>query len=40
MSGEAASRAFLDLPGRQRDFAEAVLDLQKPVVAILSPAGP
>ena len=40
MSGEAASRAFLDLPGLQREFAEAVLDLQKPVVAILSSGRP
>ena len=26
MSGEAASRAFLDLPGRQREFADAVFE--------------
>jgi beta-glucosidase len=39
MSGEAASRASLDLPGRQRAFAEAVLDRARaratPVIAIL-----
>ena len=31
MSGEAASRTDLGLPGRQRALAEAVLDLGKPV---------
>ena len=36
MSGEAASRADLGLPGRQRALAEAVLDLGKPVVALVS----
>jgi beta-glucosidase len=39
MSGEAASRANLDLPGMQRAFAEAVLDRAQargtPVIAIL-----
>ena len=39
MSGEAASRAHLDLPGRQREFAEAVLEraesLHKPVIGVL-----
>ena len=40
MSGEAASRASLDLPGRQREFAEAVLALGKPVVAILCSGRP
>jgi beta-glucosidase len=39
MSGEAASRAHLGLPGCQRRFAEAVLDrakeLGKPVIAVL-----
>ncbi len=39
MSGEAASRAHLDLPGRQRDFAEAVMtaarEVGKPVVVVL-----
>ena len=40
MTGEAASRASLDLPGRQREFAEAVLDLGKPVVAVLCSGRP
>ncbi|HTZ67201.1 MAG TPA: glycoside hydrolase family 3 N-terminal domain-containing protein [Roseiarcus sp.] len=40
MSGEAASRVDLGLPGRQRALAEAVLDLGKPVVAILSSGRP
>jgi beta-glucosidase len=40
MSGEAASRADLGLPGRQRALAEAVLDLGKPVVATLSSGRP
>ncbi|MGO4870795.1 MAG: glycoside hydrolase family 3 N-terminal domain-containing protein [Roseiarcus sp.] len=40
MSGEAASRADLGLPGRQRVLAEAVLDLGKPVVALLSSGRP
>jgi beta-glucosidase len=40
MSGEAASRASLDLPGRQREFAERVLALDKPVVAILCSGRP
>jgi beta-glucosidase len=40
MSGEAASRANPDLPGRQRQLAEAVLDLGKPVVALLSCGRP
>jgi beta-glucosidase len=39
MSGEAASRAFPDLPGRQRALAEAVIERAhargKPVIAIL-----
>jgi beta-glucosidase len=39
MSGEAASRAHLGLPGKQREFAEAVLTLagarHKPLVALL-----
>ena len=38
MSGEAASRTDLGLPGRQRALAEAVLDLGKPVVVTLSRA--
>ncbi len=44
MSGEAASRAHLDLPGQQRAFAEAVMararDLAKPVVAVLFSGRP
>ena len=35
MSGEATSRTSLDLPGRQRALAEAVLDAGTPVVAIV-----
>jgi beta-glucosidase len=39
MSGEAASRAHLGLPGRQRQMAEAVLErarvLRKPVIVVL-----
>jgi beta-glucosidase len=40
MSGEAASRADLGLPGRQRALAEAVLDLGKPIVVTLSSGRP
>jgi beta-glucosidase len=40
MSGEAASRTDLGLPGRQRALAEAVLDLGKPVVVTLSSGRP
>ncbi|MDJ1157071.1 glycoside hydrolase family 3 N-terminal domain-containing protein [Chelatococcus sp. SYSU_G07232] len=40
MSGEAASRAQPDLPGRQRQFAEAVLAVGRPVVALLSSGRP
>ncbi|MBV8663890.1 MAG: glycoside hydrolase family 3 C-terminal domain-containing protein [Hyphomicrobiales bacterium] len=40
MSGEAASRADLGLPGRQRALADAVLDLGKPVIALLSSGRP
>jgi beta-glucosidase len=44
MSGEAASRAHLGLPGRQRAFAEAVFEraraLRKPVVVILFSGRP
>jgi len=35
MSGEAASRASLDLPGRQEELLEAVAALGKPVVLVL-----
>jgi beta-glucosidase len=40
MSGEAASRANPDLPGRQRQLAEAILELGKPVVALLTSGRP
>jgi beta-glucosidase len=40
MSGEAASRADLGLPGCQRVLAEAVLGLGKPVVVLLSSGRP
>jgi beta-glucosidase len=40
MSGEAASRADLGLPGCQRALAEAVLGLGRPVVALLSSGRP
>ncbi|MBK9745509.1 MAG: beta-glucosidase BglX [Chloroflexi bacterium] len=35
MSGEAASRASLDLPGRQEEVLKAVVALGKPVVLVL-----
>jgi beta-glucosidase len=44
MSGEAASRAHLGLPGRQREFAVAVFEraraLQKPVIVVLFSGRP
>ena len=44
MSGEAASRAHLGLPGRQREFAEAVFArcraLRKPVIVVLFSGRP
>ena len=44
MSGEAASRAYLDLPGRQRALAEAVFDrartLRLPVIVVLFSGRP
>jgi len=44
MSGEAASRAHLDLPGRQREFAEAVFERArsraKPVIVVLFSGRP
>jgi beta-glucosidase len=40
MSGEAASRARPELPGRQRQLAEAVLASGRPVVALLSSGRP
>ena len=39
-TGEAASRANPDLPGRQRELAEAVLDVGKPTVVLLSSGRP
>jgi beta-glucosidase len=35
MAGEAASRASLDLPGRQQELLEAIVALGKPVVLVL-----
>ncbi|MFN8096398.1 MAG: beta-glucosidase BglX [Vicinamibacteria bacterium] len=35
MSGESASRALLDLPGRQEELLKAVVALGKPVVLVL-----
>ncbi len=35
MTGEASSRAFLDLPGRQQELAEAVLAAGKPTAVVL-----
>ena len=40
MSGEAASRADLGLPGCQRTLAEAALDVGKPVVVLLASGRP
>ncbi|HWG07292.1 MAG TPA: glycoside hydrolase family 3 C-terminal domain-containing protein, partial [Beijerinckiaceae bacterium] len=40
MSGEAASRADLGLPGRQRAFAEQVLEFGKPVIVVLASGRP
>ena len=40
MSGEAASRTDLGLPGRQRALAEAILAMGKPVVVTLSSGRP
>jgi beta-glucosidase len=40
MSGEAASRVDLGLPGRQRTLAEAILGLGKPVIVTLSSGRP
>jgi beta-glucosidase len=44
MSGEAASRAHPHLPGRQRQFAETVIEraraLRKPVIAVLFSGRP
>ncbi len=40
MSGEAASRAHLGLPGRQQDLLEAIVRTGKPVVLILFSGRP
>jgi beta-glucosidase len=40
MSGEAASRASLDLPGRQQELLEAVAAMGKPVVLVLMNGRP
>ncbi len=40
MSGEAASRAFLDLPGTQQQLMEAVVATGRPVVLILESGRP
>jgi beta-glucosidase len=40
ISGEAHSRGRIDLPGRQRALAEAVLALRKPTIALLSHGRP
>lgn len=40
MSGEAASRSGLDLPGDQANFARAVFALGKPTVVVLSSGRP
>lgn len=40
MSGEAACRADLGLPGRQNALARAILELGRPVIALLSSGRP
>lgn len=40
MSGEAASRARPGLPGRQRELAEAIMNVGPPVVLVLSAGRP
>jgi beta-glucosidase len=40
MTGEASSRAYLDLPGKQMDLLEAVVATGKPVVLILESGRP
>jgi beta-glucosidase len=40
MSGEAASRAYLDLPGNQRRLLEAILATGKPVVLLVFSGRP
>ncbi|MGE5207085.1 MAG: beta-glucosidase BglX [Chlamydiota bacterium] len=40
MTGEASSRAFLDLPGKQEQLLEAVVATGKPVVLVLESGRP
>jgi beta-glucosidase len=40
MTGEAASRSSLDLPGRQQDLLEAIIATGKPVILLLMSARP
>jgi beta-glucosidase len=40
MSGEALSRAFLDLPGVQKDLVLAINELKKPMVVVLMNGRP
>jgi len=40
MTGEASSRASLDLPGKQRELLEAVMAAGKPVVLVLESGRP
>ena len=40
MSGEAASRASLDLPGRQLDLLKAIQQTGKPIIAVLMNGRP
>jgi beta-glucosidase len=40
MSGEAASRSHLDLPGRQQELADAVIAAGKPVIAVVFSGRP
>lgn len=40
MSGEAASRAYLGLPGRQQELLEAIVNTSQPVVLILFSGRP
>jgi beta-glucosidase len=40
MSGEAASRASLDLPGRQLELVKAIYETRKPIVVVLMNGRP
>lgn len=40
MSGEAKNRAHLDLPGRQQELVDALIDTGKPVVVVLITGRP